>query len=321
MQRVLAVLLVLLGVAGLVLGRLGETVWAPDTERTATVQLSDPGPAVLIDPGVLYVGGQEGEVSITGASDITLITAPSGDIEAWLGDAHYTRVTGLSDWATLTTEEVNPGGTAELPTPAQSDLWRSVETSPSPATIDVAEFAAGEHGENEQMYRPILIVTDGTAPGAESISMTWPVEARNEWVPYAYAAGAALAVIGLVLLVVSLGGRREEPEAVVETEERSEVESGDLALAGVGAPAGTVGRSETWVEKRTPSGQGDTVDTGDVETGSIDASRPEAVEDEQDAWSADRDGGGDRAGTESHDGDGRRDGEDPDGSHPAEVRW
>lgn len=211
-QRVLAVLLVLLGVAGLVLGRLGETVWAPATERTATVELDDPGPAVLIDPGVLYVGGQEGEVTITGASDVSLITAPNGDIEAWLGDARYTRVTGLSDWSTITTEQVNPDGPAELPTPTQSDLWRTVDTSPSPATIDVAQFAAGEHGENEQMYRAILVVTDGTAPGAEAISITWPVHAKNEWVPYAYAAGAAVAVIGLVLLVVSVGSRRRDDE-------------------------------------------------------------------------------------------------------------
>ena len=64
MQRLLALLLVLLGLIGLVLGRLGDTVWAPATETTATVQLSDPGPAVVIDPGVLYIGGTEGEVEM-----------------------------------------------------------------------------------------------------------------------------------------------------------------------------------------------------------------------------------------------------------------
>ena len=57
MQRPLAILLVLIGVIGLVLGRLGETSWAPETETTATVELGDPGSAVVIDPGVLYIGG------------------------------------------------------------------------------------------------------------------------------------------------------------------------------------------------------------------------------------------------------------------------
>ncbi|MDN6401207.1 MAG: hypothetical protein L0K01_12285, partial [Brachybacterium sp.] len=203
MQRLLAVLLVLIGLTGLVLGRLGETIWAPETETTATVDLSDAGPAVVIDPGVLYVGGDEGELVIEGASDVSVITAGNSDIEAYLEDIHYTRVTGASDWTTLGTQEVNPDGADELSEPTTSDLWRTVDTKPSPYTLDVHEFWAGENNEpngeeNEQPYRALLIVTDGTQPGAEKVSITWPVEAENEWVPFAYAGGAAIAVIGLV---------------------------------------------------------------------------------------------------------------------------
>src|SRR5699024_8422170 len=91
-QRLLALILVLIGLTGLVLGRLGETTWAPETETTATVDLSDAGPAVVIDPGVLYVGGQEGELVIEGASDVSVITAGGGDIDAYLEGVHHTRV-------------------------------------------------------------------------------------------------------------------------------------------------------------------------------------------------------------------------------------
>ena len=125
MQRLLAVLLVLIGLA---LGRLGETTWAPATETTAAVDLADPGSALVIDPGVLYVGGEEGEAVIEGASDVSVITAANGDIEAYLEDTRYTRVTGASDWTTLSTQEVNPDGEAELSDPTSSDLWRSVDT-------------------------------------------------------------------------------------------------------------------------------------------------------------------------------------------------
>lgn len=227
MQRLLAVLLVLVGLIGLALGRLGDTVWAPDTETTASVTLEDPGPAVVIDPGVLYVGGEEGQVTIEGASDVSVITASNGDIDAYLDGVHHTRITGASDWSTLSTEDVDPDGEAELSDPTSSDLWRSVDTSESPYTLDVHEFWAAENGENEQVYRALLIVTDGTEPGAESVSITWPVDAENEWVPYAYAGGAAVAVIGLVLLVVSLGRRRDEDEeelAPVEAEADGEPE-------------------------------------------------------------------------------------------------
>lgn len=230
LQRLLAVLLVLVGVIGLVLGRLGETTWAPASEVTATVQLNDPGPAVVIDPGVLYIGGMEGEVTITGASDVSLITASNADIDAYLAQTRHTRITGASDWATLSTQEVNPEGGAELSSPTVSDLWRTVETVPSPHTFRVEDFAAGEHGDNEQVYRALLIVTDGTAPGAESVAITWPVEAENEWVPYAYAGGATIAVIGLILLVVSIGsgrGSRRDEDTVPGTEQPSRIDAAE----------------------------------------------------------------------------------------------
>lgn len=211
MQRILAVVLVLLGVCGLVLGRLGDTVWAPPTERTASVDLRDPGAAVVIDPGVLYIGGNEGEVRIEGASDVSVITAGNDDISAYIGDAKSTRITGLKDWETLQTKVEHEDGPTELPGVTASDLWRSVDTQKSPATIDIAAFRALETHEDPQPYRAILLVTDGKNPGASTVSITWPATDRNAWVPYAYAIGATLAVIGLILLVVSLGsGRRRE---------------------------------------------------------------------------------------------------------------
>lgn len=236
MQRPLAVLLVLIGVIGLVLGRLGETTWAPETETTATVDLADPGSAVVIDPGVLYVGGEEGQVVIEGASDVSLITAANGDIDAYLEDVRHTRITGASDWTTLSTQEVHPDGADELASPTASDLWRSVETQPAPYRFEVSEFRAGEHGDNAQAYRAIMIVTDGTEPGAESVSITWPVDAENEWVPFAYAGGAAIAVIGLVLLVVSIGGRRQdEDEDQVEADAPHEPAPQPAGAAAAGA--------------------------------------------------------------------------------------
>ncbi|MGP5259413.1 hypothetical protein ACTXMW_09835 [Brachybacterium paraconglomeratum] len=247
MQRLLAVLLVLIGLIGLVLGRLGETTWAPETETTATATLEDPGPAVVIDPGVLYVGGEEGEVVIEGASEVSVITASNSDIDAYLEGVHHTRVTGASGWSTLSTEDVEPDGAAEISDPTGSDLWRSVNTSASPYTLDIAEFWAAENGENEQVYRSLLIVTDGTAAGADKISITWPVDDENEWVPYAYAGGAAIAVIGLVLLVVSIGrrGDEDEDELLEEPQEaRSSEARTSLVTGGAAAGAAAGGRSE-----------------------------------------------------------------------------
>ena len=109
------------------------------------------------------MGGQEGEVTITGASDVSLITAPNGDIEAWLGDARYTRVTGLSDWSTITTEQVNLDGPAELPTPTQSDLWRTVDTSPNDQLVhlshSIKRFGIATGDDFLNGFEPVDFVT------------------------------------------------------------------------------------------------------------------------------------------------------------------
>src|SRR5699024_2535143 len=146
-QRLLALILVLIGLTGLVLGRLGETTWAPETETTATVDLSDAGPAVVIDPGVLYVGGQAGELVIEGASDVSVITAGGGDMDGVLEEVHHPRLTGASDWTTRSTQEAHPDGEAELADPTSSALCRTVDTAPSPDTLDIHDFWAGENDD------------------------------------------------------------------------------------------------------------------------------------------------------------------------------
>lgn len=264
MQRLLAVLLVLIGLIGLVVGRLGETTWAPATEVTASVTLSDPGPAVVIDPGVLYVGGEEGTVRVTGSSDVSVITAPAGDVSAYLDGTKYTRITGASDWSTLSTETVNADGETTIEDPTSSDLWTSVDTSTSPATIDVATFAKQETGDNEQEYRPILLVTDGKAAGADEVSITWPVDAKNDWVPFAYAGGAAIAVIGLVLLVVSLGSSRRR-------DEEQDEEIGEAGTAG--AVAGAAGPDTEDPDGHEPAGDDET------EADAAEAADPAVAED------------------------------------------
>lgn len=281
MQRPLAVLLILIGIIGLVLGRLGETTWAPETETTASVTLDDPGSAVVIDPGVLYVGGEEGQVVIEGASDVSLITAANGDIDAYLEDVHYTRITGASDWTTLSTQEVNPEGAAELADPTSSDLWRSVETTPSPSTIDIEEFRAAENGENPQPYRSLLIVTDGTAPGADKVSITWPVDAENEWVPFAYAGGATIAVIGLVLLVVSIGGRRRDEDEDSSVEDYGPHGTEQAAPALTGAATGGGAAAAMTVSDRSPA-----ADAAPADSAAADAATPgSAPAREESVWS------------------------------------
>lgn len=262
MRRLLAVALVVIGLGGIGLGILGATVWAPATERSATVTLENPGAAVVIDPGVLYVGGHEGTLEITGASDVTIVPGAPGDIEAYLGGAHYTRVTGVPDWSTLSTEDVQPSGDATVPAPAGADLWPTVMTSASPSKTALSDLWELDGGANPpRPYRALLVMTDGTAPGAQTVTVTWPVEATNEWVPYASATGAVLTVIGLILFVAdfsSARARRREAAEEIEDEQ-------DAQLAA--SPAGRRRRPLTDEEAAAQASGGDATAPATTTTG------------------------------------------------------
>ena len=219
MQKILALVLIALGVVGLALGRLGETIWAPPSERVATAQITEVGSAVVIDPGVMYMSGAEGTVDVTAGSDVTIIPAPADDVTAYLGDSQHTRITGATDWDTLTVETMSPDGDPVPSDAGGADLWRSTETSASPATIDIAEFSAQEES---QPYRAVLLVPADPEKGITDVSITWPVSQSNSWVPYAYAIGAALAIIGLIWFILTLGVRRRDRDDSEHVEEAAE---------------------------------------------------------------------------------------------------
>lgn len=279
MRRLLAVALVVLGIAGLVLGRLGETVWAPSTERSASVSLEDPGAAVLIEPGVAYVGGHEGSVRVDAPADVHVIPVPRSDAEAYLGTARYTAITGVPDWSTLKTTVENPEGEATLPDPASADLWSTVVDSASPATVDIATLWREDGGAKPALpYNALLVVTDGTQAGASKVTITWPVDARNEWVPYAYAIGAALAVIGLILFALDFSAataRRRRAAEEIEEEARTADRSPAAVRAEPHDASGDVEAPTTVDEGTAAATPVGAAEAHDAETtGSAGAARP-----------------------------------------------
>lgn len=221
-RKVLGGVLLLLGLAGLLCGWLGETVWAPSKSHTAIAQLNDPGVAVVIEPGVLYIGGKEGTVTVKGEGEISLITATPADATAYLDGVPYTAITGADTWKTLTTQKRNADGDVTLDNPTKSDLWHGSTTVESPAKLNISEWATQDLKQDVQRpYRALVIVSDGKKPAASEVSIEWPSDESNAWVPYAYAAGAVLAVIGLVILLMSLrfAKDRDEPVAVEGTDD------------------------------------------------------------------------------------------------------
>lgn len=228
MRKVLAGVLLLLGVVGLGLGWLGETLWAPDESHTASVNLSEPGAAMVVDPGVLYVGGEEGTVTVKGDGAMTLIAANPNDVKAYLDGVPHTAITGVPNWNTLKTEKRNSDGDQSLTDPAKSDLWLSSSAGDKTVKLDIAKWASEElNPKSPRPYRTVMIVADGTKPAANKVSIEWPSNDTNGWVPYAYAAGAVFAVVGLVLLFLTFTAKNNRDDS----EDHDELGSDPSAVA------------------------------------------------------------------------------------------
>ncbi|MDO5661691.1 MAG: hypothetical protein Q4G40_03260 [Brachybacterium sp.] len=205
MSRVVAVLVLLAGLASLGVAIAGQTVWAPAPERTAVADLTEQDEAVVIDPGVMYVGGMQGEVTVRGEGALQVIRGSEADVLGYLENLPHTRITGVPDWETLATQSV-PGeaaATEELADIADSDMWTSVDEHQGTATLDITS-AAQEDTRIGGDYQATLVVATGEDAAIDAVEISWPSQASNDWVPYAYAGGIALTVLGTVLLVVAL---------------------------------------------------------------------------------------------------------------------
>ena len=234
MRKWLAGVLILLGLAGLALGWAGQTVWAPKGNHTARASFEKPGAAVVINPGVLYVGGKKGTVTITSSGDYYMISAPEGTVKSYLENSKYTAITGASNWATLATSTENADkkeGTAGI---QNSDLWTDIKPKKTGESFTIEDWSKAElDPKKPQPYRAILLANDGDASTITKVEITWPTNATNAWTPYAYAAGAVLLIIGLVLLLIALTSRSRSThddvleEMMSERQARQQEEAGE----------------------------------------------------------------------------------------------
>ncbi|HJG79586.1 MAG TPA: hypothetical protein K8V08_04150, partial [Brevibacterium senegalense] len=112
MRYVLPAVIIVIGLITGMFGVLQKTVWAPDDQRTATVQLDEPGPVVVIEPGVLNLYPTPAQLTATAADpgqEITISRTTKENADAWVGASDVTRITGLQDETTLAAQTTTGG--------------------------------------------------------------------------------------------------------------------------------------------------------------------------------------------------------------------
>lgn len=181
MRYLYAAITLLLGLVllGLGIGQLN----AEEQEPLQTEGAQD-APFTVITDGIIDSEAGRDEITIEAEGEYTLAVARTYDIEAWIGDAAYNRVTGISEGgedasASLETEYVE--GEAQAPNPQGSDLW--VATESTEGDLLYRWNAPDESGD-----WALVIFRDGQEPAPTTISME-QTETQSQ-------------VLGIVLLVV-----------------------------------------------------------------------------------------------------------------------
>lgn len=232
LRRIIATLLVVLGLTSVGLGVASATIWRSSDTVTASLPQDPQTPVVLVMPGVLTLAADHVSVTATAAdssSPVVLAFGRADDVTAWVGDAPHTDVVGLASWSELATETTDPATAsaeatedtegeasgdatdddasgdaieeeATLPDPASSDLWTQTFTGTGEVSADLTP---------DQGQVILLVATDGTAP-APQLTLTWTVPVSTPYLIPLVVVGTLLVVAGVALAIYQLLLGREE---------------------------------------------------------------------------------------------------------------
>lgn len=200
MRRVLVGLLALLGVVALAAGIGLRTVWLPEDEVTSRVDLAGAGPVAVTAPGVPEL--RDGPVTITATAvdpdgPVLLARGREQDVTAWVEGSQHAVVTGLGSPTALQTEVVD--GEPTSPDPASSPMWQQTAAGTSSVSMT---------WDPPQGRWQLLVAADGTAPAAQTLTMTWAREVITPWALPLVVAGGVLLLAALAVGLLGLRSRR-----------------------------------------------------------------------------------------------------------------
>ena len=165
----------LLAIACIVLGVLNATIWKPSAQVTASASVTG-SQYVVTDPNVLQL-------------------VDDRDIAGWIAGSKYTRVTGLSDWSTLSTLKTTAQGTADNSEGQvafqDSDMWRTVKCNAGSVDMQIKGATTNNAVDS------VAIIDYGDRKGG-SVTLDWNRRSMLNFAMPFYLSGGLLAILAVL---------------------------------------------------------------------------------------------------------------------------
>ncbi|WP_324011381.1 glycosyl transferase [Microbacterium sp. JZ37] len=197
MRFVWAVLAFVLAAASFGAGLAQRTVFLGPESAEQTVSVDEELPYLVIDGDAFALRPGAQTLTVRGEGPLYTAYGRTADLEAWLSDQRYNRVSA-GDGDELVTSvvepEVEPTDGTEGRNPQGSDLWIEEQT------------AEDEIVRTDQLPEgmSMLVAVDGSQPAPSDVSIVWPLDQKTPWFGPLMVLGGIFLVTGLVLYILAL---------------------------------------------------------------------------------------------------------------------
>ena len=153
---------------------------------------------VVTDPNVLQL--VDGRVNISAKSrdkksNVCIAIGSARDVAGWIAGSKYMRVSGLSDWTTLSTMKVSAQGTADNSQNQvafkDSDMWRTIKCNDGAVDMQVK-------GSNSNNAEDVVALIDFGNRKGDTVTLNWDRRNLPNFAMPLYLAGGLLAILAVL---------------------------------------------------------------------------------------------------------------------------
>ncbi|RBP97664.1 hypothetical protein CRD60_05345 [Bifidobacterium aemilianum] len=185
----------ILAVASIVLGCLNATVWKPSSEIRAQARVAG-ARYIATDPKVLTLVDEQAELKVTGPSssqEVCIALGSPKDVAGWTAGKDYVRITGLQDWASLSTHEAHDrsqakGVKGQDVAFKDSDMWTRVRCGKGSARMNTTSADADR-------VALIYLGKNANTSSSARVSLHWVRHSLPDFATPFYFVGALFVVL------------------------------------------------------------------------------------------------------------------------------